>query len=179
MKTYLGAATPVMHENFSFLEEAGRMKKYSGFIVLAFLLSGYAQADYTKQEQQNKHNVLELFEQGLNQKNYDKAAPYLGKQYIEHNPNGEDGPEGFRAFVSYLKQHFPNSKSEVKQVFVDGDFVILHVKNTGRGEGVTLAIIEIFRLESGKIVEHWDTIQTVPEKAANANGMFLGNGHAR
>ncbi len=148
------------------------MKKYIAFLTLAFLFAGHAQAAYTQQEQQNKRNVLEFFEQGLNQKNFDKAALYLGERYVEHNPSGEDGPEGFRKFVSFLKQHFPDSKSEVKQVFVDGDIVILHVKNTGRGEGVTLAIIEIFRLENGKIVEHWDAIQTVPEKAANANGMF-------
>ncbi|KAA6174267.1 polyketide cyclase [Pseudomonas marginalis] len=151
------------------------MKKCFGFLALAFLFAGHAQAAYTEQEQQNKRSVLEFFEQGLNQKNFDKAVPYLGERYVEHNPNGEDGPEGFRKFVSFLKQHFPDSKSEVKQVFVDGDTVILHVKNTGRGEGATLAIIEIFRLESGKIVEHWDVIQTVPGKAANANGMFLGD----
>ncbi|SUD30734.1 Predicted ester cyclase [Pseudomonas fluorescens] len=150
------------------------MKKCIGFVVLTFLLSSHVQAAYTEQEEQNKRNVLEFYEQGLNQKNFDKAAPYLGERYIQHNPNAEDGVEGFRKFVSFLKQRFPDSKSEVKQVFVDGDIVVLHVKNTGRDEGVTRAIIDIFRMENGKIVEHWDTIQTVPEKAANANGMFLG-----
>lgn len=149
------------------------MRKYMGFVVMAFLLTGHAQAAYTEQEQQNKHNVLAFYEQGLNQKNADKAAAYLGDHYIQHNPNAEDGIEGFRKFVSFLKQHFPDSKSEIKQTFVDGDFVILHVKNTGRDEGVTRAIIDIFRLENGKIVEHWDTIQTVPKASSNANGMFL------
>ncbi|WP_218169904.1 nuclear transport factor 2 family protein [Pseudomonas costantinii] len=149
------------------------MKKYLGFVVLTFLFTSHVQAAYTEQEQQNKRNVMEFYEQGLNQKNFDKAALYLGDRYIQHNPNAEEGIEGFRKFVSFLKQRFPGSKSEVKQVFVDGDFVILHVKNTGREEGVTRAIIDIFRMENGKIVEHWDTIQAVPEKAANANGMFL------
>lgn len=149
------------------------MRKYSIFLVMTFLLAGHAQAAYTEQEQQNRRNVLAFYEQGLNQKNADKAVAYLGDHYIQHNPNAEDGIEGFRKFVSFLKQRFPDSRSEIKQTFVDDDFVILHVKNTGRDEGVTRAIIDIFRLENGKIVEHWDTIQTVPEKFSNTNGMFL------
>ncbi|MGL5699424.1 MAG: nuclear transport factor 2 family protein, partial [Kluyvera sp.] len=55
----------------------------------------------------------------------------------------------------------------------DGDYVVLHVAVTGREPNVTQAIVDIFRLDKQhKIVEHWDVIQTVPEKSANPNGMF-------
>ena len=53
----------------------------------------------------------------------------------------------------------------------DGDLVWLHVRTT-TGDGKPLAIVDIFRVEGGRIVEHWDVIQPVPERAANENGMF-------
>lgn len=148
--------------------------KYPGLIALVLLFASQAQAAYTEQEQQNKRNVLAFYELGLNRKDFDAARHYLGERYIQHNPNAEDGVEGFRTFVGFLNSRYPDSHSEIKQVFVDGDVVILHVRNTRREPGVTRAIIDIFRLEQGKIVEHWDSIQTVPEKSANGNGMFLG-----
>ncbi|AKA24659.1 ester cyclase [Pseudomonas chlororaphis] len=150
------------------------MKRLLPLAALALAFTAQAQAAYTEQEQRNKLTVLEFYEQGLNRKNFEAAAPYLGERYIQHNPNAEDGVEGFRKFVAFLKQRYPDSRSEVEQVFVDGDFVILHVRNTGRVPGEIKSIIDIFRLEQGKIVEHWDSIQTVPEKSANPNGMFLG-----
>ncbi|MCC3263822.1 nuclear transport factor 2 family protein, partial [Paenibacillus polymyxa] len=79
---------------------------------------------------------------------------------------------GFRQFVELLKTRYPNSHSEIKQAFVDGDYVILHVEVSGREAGKTAAIVDIFRLDSaGKIVEHWDVTQPVPEKTASGNGM--------
>ena len=49
------------------------------------------------------------------------------KRQIQHNPNAADGPEGFRKFVAFLRDKYPQSKSEIKRVFTDGDYVILHV----------------------------------------------------
>ena len=100
------------------------------------------------------------------------ASKYFGPRYIQHNPGAPDGIEGFKAFIALRKEKFPNAKGEIKRVFVDGDYVILHVhavRNPGeRGS----AIVDIFKLEDGKIVEHWDVVQPIPEKAANTNTMF-------
>ena len=91
---------------------------------------------------------------------------------MQHNPTAADGPEGFRRFVDYLKEKSPESRGYIKQSFVDGDTVVLHV-NAIREPGTRgAAIVDIFKLEQGKIVEHWDVIQPVPETAANSNGMF-------
>src|ERR671929_74104 len=97
---------------------------------------------------------------------------YFGPKYLQHNPGAPDGIEGFRGFVNFLKEKFPNSKSEIKRVFAEGDFVILHVHAVREPGTRGRAIVDIFRLENGKIVEHWDVAQDIPEKAANSNGMF-------
>ena len=126
----------------------------------------------TAQQEANRQTVLAFYEKGLNQKDADAALQYVGNRYVQHNPTAADGPEGFRKFIAFLREKFPNSRSEIKRSFVDGDYVILHV-NAVREPGTRgSAIVDIFKLENGKIVEHWDVVQPVPETAANKNGMF-------
>lgn len=123
-------------------------------------------------EEANRKVVLEFYEKGLNQKDADAAIALMGNRYVQHNPNAADGPEGFRKFIGFLKEKFPSSKSEIKRSFVDGDYVILHVHAVREPGTRGSAIVDIFKLENGKIVEHWDAVQPIPETSANNNGMF-------
>ena len=100
------------------------------------------------------------------------AAKFFGPHYIQHNPTAPDGIEGFKAFLGFLREKFPDSRSEIKRAFANGDYVILHVHSVREKGARGRAIVDIFRLENGKIVEHWDVAQEIPEKAANTNGMF-------
>ena len=136
------------------------------------LAASPALAADARQQERDKKTVVEFYEKALNQKDFDAAAKYLGPRYTQHNPNAADGPEGLRAFLGFLKEKFPNSRSEIKRVFAGGDHVILHVHAVREPGTRGNAIVDIFRLEDGKIVEHWDVVQPIPEKAANANGMF-------
>ena len=138
-------------------------------LAVALLLAApFAHADRAA----NKKNVVEFYEQAINRKDFDAASKYLGSRYIQHNPTAPDGAEGLKGFIGFLKSKFPNSKSEIKRVFADGDYVILHVHAVREPGTRGRAIVDIFKLENGKIVEHWDVAQDVPEKAANGNGMF-------
>lgn len=128
--------------------------------------------EHTAQEEANRQVVLAFYEMGLNQKNADAALRYVGERYVQHNPRAADGTEGFRKFVAFLRDRAPNARSVIKRSFVDGDYVILHVHSIPEPGARGNAIIDIFRLENGKIVEHWDTIQPIPETPANANTMF-------
>lgn len=123
-------------------------------------------------EEANRKVVLDFYEKGLNQKDADAAIALMGDRYVQHNPNAADGPEGFRKFIGFLKEKFPNSKSEIKRALVDGDYVILHVHAVREPGTRGSAIIDIFKLENGKIVEHWDVVQPIPDNPANNNGMF-------
>jgi predicted SnoaL-like aldol condensation-catalyzing enzyme len=101
------------------------------------------------------------------------AAPALAGNTAQEEANKKvDGAEGFKAFIEFLKAKFPNYHSEVKRVFADGDYVILHVHNVAEPGQRGAAIVDIFKLENGKVVEHWDVRQDIPEKSANANTMF-------
>ena len=138
--------------------------------LLALAASGVHAAD--AQQEANRKVVLDFYEKGLNQKDADAAIALMGNRYVQHNPGAADGPEGFRKFIGFLREKFPNSRSEIKRSFVDGDFVILHVHAVREPGARGNAIIDIFKLENGKVVEHWDVVQPIPEKPANTNGMF-------
>jgi len=120
----------------------------------------------------NKRKVVEFYDLLINRKDFAAASAYMGESYRQHNPLVADGPEGLAAFVDFLRAEYPEARSEVKRVLADGDFVILHVHSLRTPDSRGRAIIEIFRLEEGKVVEHWDTIQEIPETSANENGMF-------
>lgn len=124
------------------------------------------------QQEANKKNVVEFYDKALTQKDFEAAARHLGPRYTQHNPVAADGPEGLKAFIQFLRDKFPNARSEIKRVFAEGDYVIVHVHAIREPGTRRRAIIDIFKLENGKLVEHWDVAQDVPEKAANANGMF-------
>lgn len=144
------------------------MHRFAIALALLLMTASAAAAD----PEANKKVVLDFYEKGLNQKDFEAAAVHFGPRYIQHNPSAPDGIEGFKAFVAMRKEKFPNAKSEIKRIFADGDFVILHVHGVREPGERGVAIVDIFRLEKGKIVEHWDVIQPIPEKPANSNGMF-------
>jgi predicted SnoaL-like aldol condensation-catalyzing enzyme len=120
----------------------------------------------------NKKLVVACYDASINRKDFAAASRYLGTQYKQHNPTAHDGAEGLKAFIEFLRARFPNQHGEIKQVIAEGDLVVLHVHSTRGDNTPGRAIVDIFRVEHGKVVEHWDVIQDVPEKAANSNGMF-------
>ncbi|HWK45588.1 MAG TPA: nuclear transport factor 2 family protein [Stellaceae bacterium] len=150
------------------------MVKMLGMAVLGILmaLGRPARAADEAQMAANKAAVVAFYQAALNDKDFDKAQQYLGARYTQHNPTAEDGPEGLRKFIGFLKSKFPMSHNDIRQVFVDGDYVVLHVLAVREPTGKGRAIVDIFKLDGGKIVEHWDVIQEVPDTAANPNGMF-------
>ncbi|MGZ5989105.1 MAG: nuclear transport factor 2 family protein [Rhizomicrobium sp.] len=149
------------------------MKWIVPLIALAMLgFAPAARATDAQQMEANKRTVLEFYEAGLNKKDFEAASKYFGPKYIQHNPGAPDGIEGFKTFVNFHKEKLPQSHSEIRRVFADGDHVILHVHAVREPGTRGRAIVDIFRLENGKIVEHWDVAQDIPEKMPHNNGMF-------
>jgi len=145
---------------------------FAGALLSLALVPAAWSADAAATVEANKKTAIAFYEAAINRKDYETAKTYLGAQYKQHNPTAQDGAEGLKAFIDFLKSKFPNQKGEIKQVIAEGDKVALHVHST-RGDGTPgRAIVDIFRLQNGKVVEHWDVIQDIPEKAANSNGMF-------
>jgi predicted SnoaL-like aldol condensation-catalyzing enzyme len=119
--------------------------------------------------------VLAFYEAALNEKDVEKAKQYMSDTYVQHNPHVADGPEGFFRFVSFRHDRHPNARNEVKRVIADGDLVALHVHSVVIPGTPGRQIVDIFRVEGGKVVEHWDVVQEIPLELyppINDNGLF-------
>jgi predicted SnoaL-like aldol condensation-catalyzing enzyme len=143
-----------------------------GLVILVSMVAYPVYAGNTAQEEINKKNVVAFYEAYINQKDFEAASKYVGSRYIQHNPLGADGLEGIKGFIQFMKEKLPNWHVEIKRVFADGDYVITHVHAKANPQDRGMATIDIFRLEDGKIVEHWDVGQQIPEKSMNTNTMF-------
>jgi predicted SnoaL-like aldol condensation-catalyzing enzyme len=117
--------------------------------------------------------VLAFYDLAFNQGNPREAvARYVGPVYTQHNPLAPDGPESFIQFVEGFRAQFPQLHVDIKRTVAQGDLVATHAHLTLGPEDRGSAVMDIFRLDDGKIVEHWDVIQPLPETAANDNTMF-------
>lgn len=120
----------------------------------------------------NKRLVLEFYEAAIGRKDFEAARQYMGATYKQHAPYAADGPEGLRAFIEWFKTNCPDHRYEIRRVLAEGDFVMLHVHGIGGISPHGEAVVDIFRVENGKVVEHWDIIQAIPENPSNPNSMF-------
>ncbi len=119
--------------------------------------------------------VLTFYEAALNERDIAKAQEFLGDTYIQHNPLIADGPEAFLRFIEFRRQHHPHARNEIKRVIAEGDLVVLHVHSVLVPGTPGRRIVDIFRVEDGKVVEHWDVIQDIPDQVyppLNNNGLF-------
>ncbi len=149
------------------------MRKMLFLLLLVATIVAAAPSSWAgAREEENKRIVREFYEQAINRKDFPAAEKYLGARYIQHNQRAADGKEGLKAFIGFLREKFPKSHSEIKKSFADGDYVILHVHAVREPGTRGVAIVDIFRLESGRVVEHWDVHEDIIENPANGNGMF-------
>ena len=123
--------------------------------------------------QDAKRVVLDFFDLAFVQRKAAEAAErYLGATYTQHNPLAPDGPEAFVRFIGVFQEQAPQMSFDLKRVIAEGDLVVLHyhLKMTPDDRGQ--AVVDIFRVEDGRVVEHWDVLQPVPAESANTNTMF-------
>jgi predicted SnoaL-like aldol condensation-catalyzing enzyme len=120
-----------------------------------------------------KAKAIAFYELMFNEcKPREAIARYAGADYRQHNPHVSDGKEGFISYFEKMAVEYPGKHVDIKRALQEGDFVVLHCHHKWPGDK-DYAGIDIFRFDpDGKIVEHWDVLQVLPEDAAHENGMF-------
>ncbi|WP_095198986.1 nuclear transport factor 2 family protein [Mesorhizobium carmichaelinearum] len=124
------------------------------------------------QAQKNKALVLKAYQELLGDHDVTALDRYWAADYIQHNPHMTDGRAGVKADLERLGIFkLPKGKVEIVRAVAEGDMVWLqtHQKPPGSPD---LVLIDIFRLSNGKIAEHWDVIQAVPDDATNPRRMY-------
>ena len=145
------------------------MKKLLCLAALAVATPALARGSETERNRK----VIEDFARTFYEKRDVETAfkAHVVADYVQHNPGIADGRQ---AAIDALKPMFsrPGAQFDVKRIVVDGQYAVIHL--FGRGDPATrgAAVADIYRLKDGKIVEHWDILQPLPEKSANPHPMF-------
>lgn len=126
-----------------------------------------------EREAANKANAIEFYQMMFNDCEPRRAIEtFVGEEYIQHNPHVATGKQGFIDYFERMQGDFPGKHVEVKRALAEGDLVLLHCFQQWPGDE-DYAGMDIFRFDAdGKIVEHWDVLQVIPQDSANPNGMF-------
>ncbi len=122
----------------------------------------------------NKALAVSIIEDVLMGQNPSNITNYIAEDYVQHNPGIDNGLAGIQAAVDYLVSiNNMFQYNTIHKVIGKGNFVL--TISEGTWNGTSNAFYDLFRMENGKAVEHWDIIQPVPtEGLANNNGMFGG-----
>jgi predicted SnoaL-like aldol condensation-catalyzing enzyme len=126
----------------------------------------------TEQEQRNLDLVLEMFEKVLRPLDSTHVDRYISPNYVQHSSLAEPGVQPLKDFLDFVHGQSPDASQTIHRSFVDGDHVVLHYHVKRFPEDPGMAVVDIFRVADGMIVEHWDVLQEIVPGGPNPNSMF-------
>ena len=121
----------------------------------------------TEQEARNKAFVLGAFDALFNRRDFVAAEKYWSPSYIQHSAHIPPGREGLLALVTSLPATL---RYENALTVAEGDYVMLHGRFSGIGLPAAWVVVDIVRLQDGRLAEHWDVIQDEATKRQSKSG---------
>ena len=125
-------------------------------------------------EERNKANVRQVYKEIFNQGKTELVREFFSEKYIQHKPILDNGIQAVVDFIQEKMERTPKPSINIKHILAEGDFVVVHSHITinPSDERSGQAVVDLFKLENGLIVEHWDVIQDIPATTVNGNSMF-------
>ena len=149
------------------------MRVFAGVLLVLLLLGTLTAAQAQSQTEKNKQIAVAFLTMIFNDHKVEEAFKlYAVPEYKQHNPYAASGAQAAIGFLGpYLKAN-PEARTDIKRVIAEGNLVAIHNNPKQNTKDRGRAVVDIFRLENGKVVEHWDVVQDITEKTANENTMF-------
>jgi len=123
-------------------------------------------------QNQNKNNAIAFYKTAFEGDPETAVSKYVGDVYIQHNPDVADGPQGFIDYFNRMQLDYPDKSVEFVRCIAEGDLVALHTHQVWAGDGEYITM-DFFRFDDdGKICEHWDSIQKIPDTSVHNNKMY-------
>ncbi len=127
---------------------------------------------HTETEQRNLEICTRMYREMLFTFDASKIDRYIAEDYIQHSTAATGGREGLRAFFVDRAGHFPDVRMKIMASFADGDFTIFHIHTIRQAGDPGMSIVDIFRMEDGRVKEHWEVVQDIPADLPHTNGIF-------
>jgi predicted SnoaL-like aldol condensation-catalyzing enzyme len=127
---------------------------------------------HSAEERANLELVLAMFREVLNPMDSGAVDRFIAEDYVQHNQSVAPGRQPLKDFLDVIRKRTPEAVHDVKRAFADGDHVVVHYHVRRWPGDLGWAVIDIFRLENGKVAEHWDVMQDVVEGGPNPNSPF-------
>lgn len=120
----------------------------------------------------HKRNAIAFYRTAFEGNPREAVDRFVGDRYIQHNPLVADGPDPFIEYFERMRDEYPGKTIRFVRSVAEGDLVAVHTHQVWPGDEEYVTM-DFFRFDDGgKIVEHWDAIQQVPESSANDNTMY-------
>jgi len=150
-----------------------KLQALAGVMLTLLLMGSLTAAKAQSQTEKNKEIAVAFLNMIFNEHKVAEAFKlYSVPDYKQHNPYAASGAQAAINFLGpYFKQN-PEASTDIKRVIAEGDLVAIHNNPKQNPKDRGRAVVDIFRVENGRVVEHWDVVQDVPEKSANDNTMF-------
>ena len=127
---------------------------------------------HSPQEEANLAFCTQMYREMLFTFDASRIDEFIHPDYIQHSTAASGGREGLRAFFEDRAEYFPDVAMEIKASYADGDRTIFHIHCIRHKGDPGMSIVDIFRMEDGKVREHWEVVQDIPEKLPHDNGIF-------
>lgn len=119
----------------------------------------------------NKTLVLDFYAKVWNAKNLDAVADFVADDYIQHNPHVGNGRAALEAFLGPMFEAVPEGRFTIARLIADDDLVVAHTLFQANADDRGTAVVDVYRIVDGRLAEHWDVKETVPETSSNGNPM--------